>query len=167
MEQRKTDTGQNVEFQEREWTVQRVGWIGMGLIVIAAFIGLLGNSGALATNKIQAADGALEVKYNRIENHHGPGELTVKVAPEYAAGGEVRIWLDAEFAVRFGLDSVVPEPESVETEPDRMVFVFAAGDQSGPLTITFLHEHNGYWIEKGRVGIVDGPSVSFTQFVFP
>lgn len=167
MEQRKTDTGQNVEFQEREWTVQRIGWIAMGLVVLAAFIGLLGNSGPLATEKMRASDGTLEVKVNRIEQHHGPGELTVKVGPEHVQGGEVRIWLDGEYASRFGLDTVVPEPESVVAEPDRMVFVFAAGDESGPLTITFNHEHNGYWIEKGRLGVVDGPSVSFTQFVFP
>ena len=91
MEQRKTDTGQNVEFQEREWTVQRIGWIAMGLVVLAAFIGLLGNSGPLATEKMRASDGTLEVKVNRIEQHHGPGELTVKVGPEHVQGGEVRI----------------------------------------------------------------------------
>ena len=167
MEKQKTYTGRDIEFQRKEWRAQRIGWVVMALIVIGAMVGVLGNSGPVARASRTAGDGSFEVHYYRLERHHGPGELSVEVAPEAVQDGEVRLWLDRDFVVRAEIQRVVPEPDRVAIEPDRVIYVFAAGEQPGPLTIAFSYEHDGYWLEQGRLGLVDGETVEFSLFLFP
>lgn len=167
MDKQRVYTGRDIDFQRKEWTVQRIGWAVMLLIVVLAVLGLLGSSGPLARAERETADGSLEVSYLRLDHHHGEGDLTVEVAPEFVENGEIRVWIDRDFASRLAINRVVPEPESVEIEPERVVYIFAVGDQSSPLTVAFAYEHDGFWLEKGRLGLVNGEAVELTQFVFP
>lgn len=166
-EKRKVYTGRDIEFQQMEWLVQRIGWAVMVLIVVGAAVGVLGNSGPLAEASRTAGDGSFEVHYHRLDRHHGPGKLTVEVAPEAVRDGEVRLWVDRDFVDRAGIKRVVPEPESVEIEPERVVYVIAVGEHGGPLSISLSFEHDGYWRERARLGLVNGDAVEFTQFLFP
>ena len=166
-DKQRTYTGRSIEFQRKEWRVQRVGWAVMGLIVVLASLGLLGSNGPFAKAEREAADGSLEVSYLRLDRHHAPGELSVEVAPEFALEGEIRLWIEQDFADRLEFTSIVPEPERVEIQADQIVYVFAVGDQSGPLPITYFYEHNGYWREGGRLGLVNGEAIELSQFVFP
>ena len=161
------DEGRDIAYQRREWTAQRVGWAVMALLVLAAGIGALGSSGPAATAETGASDGSLRVRYARLERHHAPSRMVIDVAPRFAESGEVRLWLDIGYAQQLSLESIVPEPESVEVEPERVVYVFAAGDASGPLEITFLYEHDGFWWQVAQLGLTDGAPVEFGQFVFP
>ena len=43
----------------------------------------------------------------------------------------------------------------------------ATGQGDGPLTVTFFYKHDGFWRQRARVGLVDGPSLGFTQFMLP
>jgi hypothetical protein len=167
VDKQKAYTGRDIEFQDKEWTAQRIGWVLMVLIVLLAAVGLLGNSGPLARAEREAADGSLAVNYFRLDRHHGPGDLSIEVSPEFVQGGEIHLWLDQDFASRLEIMRVMPEPESVEIGPERVVYVFAVGEQGSPLTISFAYEHDGFWLEEGRLGLMNGEAVEFTQFLFP
>ena len=162
----RTITGHNIEYQRREWVAQRIGWLAMLLAILAAFVGLLG-SGPLAKTSASSGDGALSIDYYRILRHHQPRTLSVTVSPESVQNGEVRIWLDRSYADKSGLENIVPDPESTDVESDRIVYTFTTGQADGPLTITFSYKHDGFWRQHGRVGLVDGPGIDFSQFVLP
>ena len=49
---------QDMGFQRTEWVVQRAGWVGMALLILAALVGLLGR-GPLSAAVARAGDGAL------------------------------------------------------------------------------------------------------------
>jgi hypothetical protein len=159
-------TGHDIEFERREWKVQRVAWVVMTLIIVAAAVGLFGN-GVFAEADKTAADGSVRVDYHRIARHHQPRTLAVDVSPQFVAGGEIRIWLGKEYVNELGLQNIIPEPESTEIEPDRVVYTFTAGEGEGPFTITFYYESDGVWRQTGRLGVVDGAEITFSQFVFP
>ncbi|MDP9369934.1 MAG: hypothetical protein M3Q03_16960 [Chloroflexota bacterium] len=167
MDERINDAGEAITYQRREWTAQRVGWTVMTLVVLAAVLGVLGNSGPVASARVTASDGSVQLTYTRLEHHHGPAELTVEVAPAFAGEGEVRLWLDSAYVQGLGLETIVPEPDRVEVALDRMVYVFTVAEPTGPLVIDFSHEHDGFWLQHGRLGIVDAQPVEFRQFVFP
>jgi hypothetical protein len=167
MEQPSVDTGRAIAYQRREWWAQRAGWTVMTLLVLAGFLGLLGNSGPMASAELTAPDGSLAIRYNRLEHHHGPGELVIEVSPAFAVDNEIRLWLDGDSVRRMGIEHILPEPASIEVEPNRLIYTFQTGEQAGPYTIAFAYSHNGFWPEKGRLGLVNGETVEFTQFVFP
>jgi hypothetical protein len=165
-QQQRAHAGRDIGFQEWEWTIQRVAWVVMTLIIVAAAIGLFGN-GPLAETSRTVGDESVRAHYHRIVRHHQPRTLRVDVAPEAIQGGEVEVWLDSEYAKTFGLQSIIPEPESTSIERDRVVYTFSAGEGDGPLSITFFYENDGFWRQSARLGIVDGATVEFSQFVFP
>ena len=159
--------GRDIEFQAKEWTAQRVGWIAMVAIVLLAASGLLGNAGPLATAERSAPDGSLSITYFRFDRHHAPGELDIEVAPAFVEEGEVRLWIDAELVARLGIERISPEPESVEMAPERYVYVFAVAEPGEPLTVAIDYKHNGYWRERGQIGLENGAPITLSQFVFP
>ncbi len=167
MDQRTNDAGEAIAYQRREWTAQRVGWTVMALVVLAAVLGLLGNTGPLASARVTASDGSVRLTYSRLEHHHGPSELTVEVAPAFVDEGEVRLWFDSAYVRDLGLETIVPEPDRVEVAPGRIVYVFAVAEPTGPLLIDFSYEHDGFWLQQGQLGIVGAEPVEFRQFVFP
>lgn len=161
------DDGEDLAYQHREWTAQRIGWVVMGLLVVAALLGLLGSMGPLSTAHSATPDESLGVSYLRFERHHAPARLVVQVAPEAVEAGEVRLWLDEDYLGTLGLQSIVPEPESMELGAERVTYVFAVGEGSGPMEIVFMYQHDGFWQQDARLGLVNGPSVEFDQFIFP
>lgn len=166
-EEKVLDDGEDISYQRREWVAQRIGWSAMALLVVAALLGLLGSMGPLASAYTAAPDESVGVSYMRFERHHAPARLVVGVAPESVEGGEVRLWLDADYVESLGLQSIVPEPESVELGAERITYVFPVSEGNGLMEIIFQYEHDGFWHQDARLGLVDGASLEFYQFIFP
>ena len=166
-EEHKSHTGRAIEFQRKEWAAQRIGWAVMGLLVLLALAGLLGGGGPLADAEAAAADSSVRVRYLRLDHHLGPGELRVEIAPEFVSAGEVRLWVDRSYIDGLDLESIVPEPDQVQLEPDRVVYVFTVGEGRGPLNVSFSYRHEGYWRDRAELGLVNGEPVEFSQFVLP
>ncbi len=164
----KIDEPRDATFMRREWTIQRISWVVMLAIVAAALVGLLGTPGFASTTHATTADGALSLEYGRIERHHAPTDLTLEVAPDAVVNGEIRLWISRDYIDTLSVETVFPEPDRVEVERDRVVYIFATGEAAdGPLTVTIKHEHDGYWQQTGELGLVDGASLTFTQFILP
>ena len=166
-EQLEAHTGRAIGYQRKEWKAQRIGWAVMALLVLLALSGLLGSSGPLADAEAEATDSSVRVRYLRFDHHRGPGELSVEIAPEFVAEGEVRLWVDRHYIDGLEMQAVVPEPDQVELEAERVVYVFTVGEGSGPLTVTFTYRQAGYWRTTAKLGLVNGGQVEFSQFVYP
>jgi hypothetical protein len=161
------DEGRDIAYQRREWIAQRIGWVMIALLVVAALLGMLGSVGPFATAHMMASDGSIDIDYTRLERHHAPARIVIEVAPEFAETSEVRLWLDADYVQTTGLQSIVPEPESVELGSERVIYVFAIGEGNGPAEISFAYEHDGLWQQEARLGLVNGATVELNQFIFP
>jgi len=59
--EQRLDHGLDIAYQQREWRVQRIGWVAMALIVVAALLGASGSAGPLATARATASDGSREL----------------------------------------------------------------------------------------------------------
>lgn len=156
---------QDMGFQRRMWTIQRVGWGVVALILVAGMLGVFGE-GPLSDASARAGD-ALEVRYGRIERHRSPSTMSVWVSTDLAQSGKVEVWLDREFADRLRIESVTPEPESVETSATRVTYMFEVDDHQSRAVISFGTDQQGMGLQRGAVGVGEGPSVSFRQLVLP
>jgi hypothetical protein len=90
------ELGQDLRFERRWWTVQRVSWCIMLAVVVAAVVGLLGD-GPLGERKRE--EGALTIRYSSIARVLAPMVVEIEARPEALRRGELRLaigreWLD-------------------------------------------------------------------------
>jgi hypothetical protein len=117
--------------------------------------------GPLSKGEAGERGGPLQVEYERFVRRGGLS--TMKLHLNHAPG-DVRFWVAAPYFEHVRIESVAPAPELVAVETGRHIYTIRAG--SPDVTITLKVEHEAAGILDGEVGIVDGPSVRFTQLAF-
>ena len=156
----------DLAFQRRDWRVERAGWVVMLALVLAASAGLLGH-GPLSDSRVQTAEGSLTVEFDRLTRHSAPTTLRVGIGAGTARDGYARLWFDRAYLSEMQIEAIVPEPESAATADDRFIYTFRVADPGRPAVVSFDLEPRATWLLRGRVGLENGPSLDFGQFIFP
>jgi hypothetical protein len=154
----------DLEFQQREWRVQRAAW-GLGLLILIA--GLLGLLGGGPLSHVATASGPVTVEYERFVRKRAPTAMTLRIAPDAVAAGEVAVWLDRAFLDKVAVERVSPEPASMAAGAGRVIYRFALVEPTGPAEVVFTLQPEEPGLARGRLGIVDGVELAFDQFIFP
>ncbi len=141
----------------------KLGWLAFAAIVLAALAGLLG-PGPLSSRTADAGP-ALSVGYDRFTRFHAPARLELKVR----AHGTIRVHLGREFLEAAQLDSIQPEPASVEAGAAGHVYAFDAPRLGGAQTAIVFHYRPDETLRSIpiRVRLEGGPALSVSQFVYP
>lgn len=156
---------QDLAFQEKEWRVERAGWIVMALLVLAALAGLFG-SGPLS--KVEVRNGALQVHHDRVLRNHAPTELNLYLTPTQIQDGMVSFWIDRETIDRFQVEQITPEPASTWLLPDRLVYEFETTEADQPLQVRFYLKPKRTGLLRVRIGEDNGGSrLEFGQLILP
>ena len=158
------EVGHDLDFQRRQWTFQRIGWLTMVLIAVAALLGLFG-TGPLSD--AAAERGPLRLDYGRFERKAAPAKLRIRVAGGTAQDGQIRLWLDERYLDAVEIRSISPEPSESQAGPDRTVYVFQIGDPGQPAAVSFDLQPVEFGRLTGRLGLVGGPEIAFAQVVYP
>jgi len=144
------------KFTRRSWTLERVGWGFLGIIVGAALLGLLG-PGPLSDAVARAEDGSLEVVYERFGRLDTETTLRVRVSP----GCE--ILFDRDYWTRLRVDGITPEPERVAGDASAVRYAFHPSTAEVVFDVTFRQAGK----LRGGVRTPGGPRLSLGHFVFP
>lgn len=159
------DEPDNLRPVRREWMAERIGWVVIAVLLTAALLGLLG-PGPLSERTQACADGRLSVEYYAIERSEKPATLRILVKParseEY-----VRLGLSHTFTEEVSFENIVPEPEWMEMEDTRVVYVFRVADVSDSGLITCRYRYDEFGWMGYQVGLVDGSEIDVEQFVCP
>lgn len=158
------EIAQDLRFQRRDWIAQRVGWVVMALILLAALAGLIGRGGPLARTQARSPDGGLRVEYDRFAHYEAPTRLRLSVAGAAARGEQVRLWIERAYLTRARVQQVMPEPDAVRLAGDRVIYLFDAGAGGD---VSFELRPNSFGVLAGRAGLEGGGEVAFRQFVYP
>lgn len=150
---------------EREWRVQRAGWVVMALVVAAALAGVFG-TGPLSWSSASAGDGSLTVEYSRFVRNGGPLALHLRVASSAAADGEVRVVLGQELLDSLEVSQIVPQPRSQASTGDGVVLTFAL-EGDGPLQATVSATGDAMGRRDAAVGLDGEPPLEFWQVFYP
>ena len=158
-----TDIHQDLAYQEREWRVQRAGWVFMAAIVLAALLGVLGlgplNGGTAS------AGSALEVSYERFRRLQAPGVLELHLAAPPGAR-QVQLSVNDAYLKAVRVESVTPDPASVAGDGTRVVYTFNLLPEAQTLAVTMRFWPQRFGLFRAELGS-SGHTVSFTQVVFP
>jgi hypothetical protein len=161
---RDIEVAQDLNYQRMSWRIQRIAWIVLALVVLAALAGLAG-TGPLSRAERTAPDGSLRLEYERFTRMYAPSRLRVHFDARAVRAGEVRIWIARRYLEQAKLEQVVPQPARVEVEDERLTYVFAAGDGAAG-AVTFYMQLQSFGRISGRVG--SGPAaLEYRQLVYP
>lgn len=159
---------QSMDFQRREWRVERVGWTAMALVLVAALLGFFGGAGPFTIATVAAdGDAPLRLEYDRFGRFESQASLRVHVPPAAVRADTVNVWIDRSYLRGVTIDQISPTPKSVEAGPDRMTYTFAVTGASDPVEISISLTLIKIGSRKGRIGLTPGSSLEFHQFVYP
>jgi hypothetical protein len=156
---------QDLDFTRKEVTFQRVGWVVLGLVLIAAVLGLFGK-GIFSTTEVGDRAGPLCVEYERALRFDALHRLSIQIGPAAVSDGKTRLWINEDYLSGVQIKHIHPPPDAVELNAGGKTFVFGAPDVSRPLAVIFHIVPERMGRLSGRVQAA-GREHTFTQFVFP
>jgi len=151
---------EDMDFQRLEWRIERIGWVMLALIIIAALLGLLGN-GPLSSSAKTA--GSLQVEYDRFLHRDAPSSYRIHLKPRDAA---TDIHLNREFLDSAKLDQIVPQPAEAELATDGILLRFKSSPlAAGVVTIPFEAKTIG--VLQTRISVGNETPIHLSHFVYP
>lgn len=156
---------QNLEFQQRDWVVERVGWAFGAVVLLLAMLGLFGGAGPLAHYRAER-DG-LEVVFSRFARDEGIPRFEVTAAPELATDGLLRLALAQSVVERLYFERIEPRPERVSSNGAEVIYEFRVESPRDPLRIRFQSRPALTGALRGHLRVIDGPQVPLSMYVYP
>src|SRR5688572_32122600 len=121
------ELGQDLPFERRTWTVQRIGWMAMALVVAAALAGVFGN-GLLSHAMLTSPEQLFKLEYERFLRFQARAELRLAIAQPAIDQGQARILISQEYLRNMRLQTIVPQPTRIETTDAGVVYSFDVPD---------------------------------------
>lgn len=155
---------QDILHQKREWKIERIGWLIMAAVILAAFLGLFGGSGPLLTERRPMPERReVQLEYPHFGRYQSLSVLTFHHMPQ-SGGHPFAIWLDEAYLGHFDLQRVTPTPYSMTASDGKLFFRF----HGQPRTVTFHLQAEVVGPLTGRAGVADAPQeLRFRQFFYP
>lgn len=160
------EISQDMEFQRRSWTVERVGWVLMLLFVVAAALGLFGGGGPFSDITTGSETDDLQIQHPRFAREGRPMSLSIQAQPAEGQGS-LRLHFDEAYIAYFQMDQIMPVPSQVEAGGGQIIYVFALANAGDRITIMFdmTPEYSG--LVSGQIGIEGSPAFTINHFIYP
>ena len=150
-------------FLKREILFERAGWVFMGLVVVAALLGLFGNG--LLSEVVLKKD-QFEMKYQRFLHFGKLTTLDIEVVPQTSETGVVAIAFSHGYLHNFRMETIQPAPES-SAHGDQILFWFTATGASEPVKVQIRLEPQKIGMLEGKIFVNGEDGYVFRQFVYP
>jgi hypothetical protein len=161
----KIQVEEDLQFLKREWRFQRIGWVGMALVLLA---GVLGAFGRGALSHARAGDSRIfGAEYSRVIRHGATDELTIFVGPGLQADSAIHIAISRAYLAEFAIEDVQPEPTTQHQSGDYTVYEFLRADPRMPLRVNIQMRPNNYGAVSARLQLVGSNTLEVRQFIMP
>ena len=124
------EIGEDMDVQRRTWRAERIGWLGMLVVVLAALLGVF-STGPLSSRTADTPAGDARVRHDRFLRHGAPAHVRIDLlAPP--AGGEIDVRLSYSFLESIDVENIHPRPLSGTSGAEGVRYRFAvSGAASG------------------------------------
>lgn len=157
---------ENMAVQRRTWVAERVGWVVMGLLVLAALAGLFAK-GPLSSAEARDAEGLLAVTYDRFLRYRAPATIRLDLAAAAVTGDRVSIRVDDAFLSSFGIQEIAPEPSGMALDGAAAVLDFDVAARGRPVTIRFSVMPERVGPTRAEIALAGAAPVRFATFTYP
>jgi hypothetical protein len=157
---------EDLQFQRRQWRVERFAWAAMVVVIVAALAGVFGGGGLIANTTASDSAGSTEVQYARFARYASPTTLDVNVAAS-ASGRPTRIRVSDRYLNTMKVRAITPPPTSTAIADRQHVFVFERSASSASATIRFELEPAAMGRHHGWITVDEAAPLFFSQFIYP
>lgn len=147
------------------WRVERAGWAVMGLMLLAALLGLFGDGPMSRAHSGSAR--SLGIEYDRLVRSSAPTQYRFVVNPALATRGQLVLRFDRALVERMELESIVPEPEHQSAGADHTDFLFRIEPGAAPVHIDVRYRPATFGWQRGRISIAGAHTLVIGQFAYP
>lgn len=144
--------------------LQRCGWLALAVLIAAAALGVFGG-GPVSRVTLGSEGEPLRLEYERLWRMKAPTRLHLHVAG--APGGEVQVWVSRSYLEAVDVAQILPPPQRVAAGAERFTFLFRLHEGEAAIPIVFAVEPDRPGLIDGEVGLEQGPSIRFRQFIYP
>lgn len=156
------EINQDLEFQERSWTTQRVGWVIIAFLILAGFLGVFGK-GIAANATAGEEDSPLRVEYDRFVRTQSPITLVMRLG-----AGVDRVRVSRAYLEAMQIENITPQPEAVEATKNHYIYVFRrASNASESISVMFDLRPQSLGAISGQASVDGGTTHDFRQFIYP
>ncbi len=158
---------QDLEFQQRMWRAERIGWAVMAILLLCAALGMFGH-GALSRTMALKGD-LLTVEYQRFGRYQAPMEMRVYLSAGSSQDHPLFFQLDRVFLMNVQITSIFPKPVTEQPIYDGVQFLFSPTrvKGEGSLVVTISYQPKQMGLLKAAVRGEETTSLSVTQFIYP
>jgi hypothetical protein len=150
------EVGEDLGFQRKWWRFENFAWILFTLIIVLDLAGLFGR-GPIAEAKRRAADGTIDVKYERIERTDSPSILTIDFRPSAIHDGKIKLYISESLVEGLGTQRVVPAPTETAIGEGGLTYTFPASKP--PATVDLALHPSGPGIYRFTIGVVNAQPI--------
>jgi hypothetical protein len=156
--------GEDLDFQRKWWRFENAAWVVFTLIIVLDLAGLFGR-GPIAKAERRSADGAMDIKYERIERTDSPSILTIQFAQSAIQNGKIQLYISNSLVKQLGTQRVIPAPQDSVIGEGGLTYTFPAS--RAPASVDLALQPAGPGIYDFTVGVVGGQPVHAKVVVVP
>ncbi len=156
--------GEDLDFQRKWWRFEKGVWIVFTLILALDVLGVFGRGWAAKAQRA-AADGSIDVKYERIERTSTPSIMTVNFDKSAIRDGEVSLYVGDSLVKQLGAQRVIPSPQTTAIGDGGLTYSFPATQV--PASVEFALEPTGPGLRHFVIQVPGSASVEGDIFVVP
>jgi len=158
------EVGEDLEFQRKWWRFENLVWILFTLIIVLDMAGLFGR-GPIAKAERHAADGTIDVKYERIERTDSPSILTIDFGPSAIHDGKIKLFISESLVKGLGTQRVVPAPTETTIGEGGLTYTFPASKP--PAAVDLALQPSGPGIYHFKTAVKNAEPIQAKIFVVP
>ena len=162
--QRSLEVREDVAFERRLWRVQRVGWVVITLVLVAALAGLFGNG---PLSHASASAGNLQVRYDRFVHADAPATLNIDVTN--LASNVARLTIDRSLLEPMDVQRMQPRPSRTRAAGNAVVFEFDVSD-ARTLHVLIDASPQSPALASGSISVLESGAAStvrIQQLIYP
>jgi hypothetical protein len=155
-----------IGFQRREWALQRVAWVVMLAVVVAALAGFFG-VGSVSSTTAESADGSIQVEYDRFVRYDGKSTLSLSLSPDAVEGGKATVYLSRDLVGHWKVEAVTPTPSTESSSEEWVIYEYDVLGETPPrVQLRYRSSDLGRQAGSIRAG-QDGDPVDVWQWTHP
>ena len=135
--------GEDLQFQERWWKLERLIWSFFVLVLLADVLGVFGR-GWLAKAKLAEPDSGIIVDYERVQRASTPSIVTIKFLPESISNGTVQLFVSNSMVKQLGAQRIAPQPERSVVGNGGITYYFPVSGGISDVQIALQPSFPGY-----------------------
>lgn len=162
MSKKGLELNDDISFQRKEWLVERSTWTVLGLMLVAAVLGLFGTA---PISRAAAESDGLTVAYERFTRKLAFTDLEIRLAE--ARTDSFTVYLSDSWASNVDIEQITPEPDTATRTDGGLALTFSRVPDA-PAVVTIQYRPNKIGVLSSTVGTGrDGSVVYLSQFIYP